>query len=115
ASTRFARCWRRRPAMATDPTRRRWLVGGVAAAAAAAGGVLAWRRQAPGEAAAGADDPLWSQEFQTPAGGLLTLASLRGKPLPVSRGAGADGRIRQRRMGQLTAEQLRAWKSEAET
>ena len=179
--------------MATDPKRRRWLVGGVAAAAAAAGGGFAWWRAQAGATGPVAADPLWSQEFQTPAGGVLSLASLRGKPLlvnfwatwcppcveelplldafyrqnsaigwqvvglaidqpsavrkflertPVSfpiglaglggtelvralgNGAGglpfslvvaANGSIRQRRMGQLTAELLKSWKAEGES
>jgi len=70
----------------SDP-RRRWLVGGVAAAAAAAGAGMAWWRTRPGDAPAGAGDSaqaLWSLTLDTPAGGTLALASLRGRPLLVN-------------------------------
>jgi thiol-disulfide isomerase/thioredoxin len=62
--------------------RRVWLIGGVAAAAAAAGAGWAWRR----DAGRGASAPpeLWSTKFPAPAGGELSLAGLRGKPLIIN-------------------------------
>lgn len=68
--------------------RRRALLGTVAAAAGVAGAVLAWQRLQPDQAAPGADAPaesgLWTQSFDTPAGGTLSFASLRGKPVLVN-------------------------------
>lgn len=68
------------------PERRRLLVGGVAAAAAIAGaGVAAWRLR-PAQPAAGGDpaDALWGLTVDTPQGGSLALASLRGQSLLVN-------------------------------
>jgi thiol-disulfide isomerase/thioredoxin len=60
---------------------RRHLLWGGSAAAAALGGVGAWywreRQQAPGV------DP-WALAFDTPDGGRLAMASLRGKPLVLN-------------------------------
>ena len=59
--------------------RRTALLAGVAAAAGAAGlGGALWRTRS-GAAATGAD--IWPMRFETPRGGQLELASLRGKPL----------------------------------
>ena len=64
--------------------RRRWLAGlgvGVAAALAGAGWALR-RRQAPAP-----DDvvlDLWASSFDTPAGGRLEMATLRGRPLVIN-------------------------------
>lgn len=66
---------------APSPRRRAMLYGGVAAAAAAAGAGLAWWRLRPAELADGASERLWSLQFETPQGGTLAMASLRGKPL----------------------------------
>lgn len=65
---------------------RRTLLAGTAAVAAVAGAGLAWWRTggAPPVAPAGAETALWSQQFDTPAGTPLALASLRGKPLLVN-------------------------------
>lgn len=72
--------------MATPDNRRRLLVGGVAAAAAVAGaGVAVWRLR-PAQPAAGGDpaDALWGLTVDTPQGGSLALASLRGQSLLVN-------------------------------
>ncbi|KQV94433.1 TlpA disulfide reductase family protein [Rhizobacter sp. Root1221] len=60
--------------------RRHLIMAGAAAAAAAAGGGLSWweRRQAP---AAVPEQPLWSLQFDAPAGGAVQVATFRGKPL----------------------------------
>lgn len=59
-------------------TRRILLGTGVAAAAAAAGGgVWFWRSSQSAPAA----DELWSLSLERPAGGLLDLSTLRGRPL----------------------------------
>ncbi|MDH4060955.1 MAG: TlpA family protein disulfide reductase [Aquincola sp.] len=62
---------------------RRWILAsglGVAAAAAGAGWAL-WRLQRTGE-----EDiaPLWSMAFDTPSGGHIEMASLRGRPLLIN-------------------------------
>jgi thiol-disulfide isomerase/thioredoxin len=60
---------------------RRGLVAGVAATALLAGAGLAWWRLRPSDLAPGAGEALWSMDFQTPQGGTLEMASLRGRPL----------------------------------
>jgi len=60
--------------------RRRWLVA-AGAAAAAAGAGLAWQRLQIGDASPQAEQVLWTQQFQTPAGEALSLASFKGRPL----------------------------------
>ena len=70
-----------------NPERRAWaLAAGVATAAAGTGlGWALWRQHATGE---GADtevvEGLWSSGFDTPNGGRLALASLRGHPLVLN-------------------------------
>ena len=62
-------------------SRRRWLMGAVAGAAALGGAGLAWRVYEPQMTAQTADPELWQLKFDTPDGGQLSMASLRGKPL----------------------------------
>ncbi|HSV44525.1 MAG TPA: TlpA disulfide reductase family protein [Ramlibacter sp.] len=69
---------------AAAPTGRRLLFGAVAAAAAVAGGGLAWWRSQPAPADAAGLQQFWTLEFDTPAGGKLAMAGLRGKPLLVN-------------------------------
>lgn len=78
-------------AQGARPARRTALVWSVAAVAAAGGAALAWRRlqpqrdqPPPGGASADAVPGLWTQTFETPAGGTLALAGLRGQPLLVN-------------------------------
>jgi thiol-disulfide isomerase/thioredoxin len=65
--------------------RRHWLMGGAGAAALAAG--VAWQQRGgagapPAEAAAsGAEGGVWQMRFDQPDGGLLDMATLRGKLL----------------------------------
>ena len=59
--------------------RRLALVGGAAAAAAAAGAGAAWGRTRLGTVDDGA--AIWPMRFETPSGGQLSFADLRGKPL----------------------------------
>ncbi len=61
--------------------RRRWLMGAVAGAAALGGAGVAWRVFEPRVLAQPADPELWRLKFDTPDGGQLNMASLRGKPL----------------------------------
>jgi thiol-disulfide isomerase/thioredoxin len=56
---------------------RRWALTAAVGAAAAAGGAAWYLRQRD----AAEDLDLWSLEFETPAGGQLSLARLRGSPL----------------------------------
>ncbi|MDB5872256.1 MAG: redoxin protein [Ramlibacter sp.] len=68
---------------AGPPSRRRLLYAGVAGAAAIAGaGVALWKVR-PG---AGSDTAalLWPLKFDTPAGSVLDMQTLRGKPLVVN-------------------------------
>lgn len=66
------------------PGRRRLLVGGVAIAAAAAGAGFAWRRFQLADTGTNAAGGLWGLAFDTPAGGRLNMAALRGRPLLVN-------------------------------
>jgi thiol-disulfide isomerase/thioredoxin len=60
---------------------RRNLVLGVGAAAAVAGVGVALHRFEPQAVVTVDSHPLWAQQFQTPAGESLAMASFKGKPL----------------------------------
>lgn len=62
-----------------DAGRRRWLYAAVGAGAAVAGAGWAWKFASPGDMA-----PFWSLNFDTPTGGSLAAASLKGKPLLIN-------------------------------
>jgi thiol-disulfide isomerase/thioredoxin len=64
--------------------RRRWLLAGVAGAAALAGAGAAWWRSRAQVVDQAGVEQLWTQEFDTPQGSKLAMASLRGKPLLVN-------------------------------
>ncbi|CAN7584418.1 TlpA disulfide reductase family protein [Acidovorax sp. Leaf78] len=64
-----------------SPARRRMLYAGVAGAAALGGAGLAWWKFQPHAIDSGAEQALWTQEFERPEGGTLALQSLAGKPL----------------------------------
>lgn len=65
----------------TPPRGRRWVLAAVAGGAAAAGiGLGLWRTRT-GPAEDGAVERLWGQNFQTPQGTQLAMASLRGRPV----------------------------------
>lgn len=66
-----------------DARRRGWILAGVSAAAVAGGAGVAWwrsRSAAPAPVPA-AVERLWTLSFETPEGGALSMAGLRGKPL----------------------------------
>jgi thiol-disulfide isomerase/thioredoxin len=65
-------------------TRRRWLYAGVAGLAAAGGAGLAWWKFQPHAVEPGAEQALWSLEFEQPGGGTLSLRSFAGKPLVIN-------------------------------
>jgi thiol-disulfide isomerase/thioredoxin len=66
------------------PGRRRGLLyAGVAGAAALAGAGLAWWKWRP-EPLSEEAAVLWAKNFETPAGSMLEMKSLRGKPLVVN-------------------------------
>jgi thiol-disulfide isomerase/thioredoxin len=70
-----------------NPDRRVWaLAAGAATAAASAGvGWALWRQRGGGAGAEqGVVDALWSSSFESPNGGRLVLASLRGRPLVLN-------------------------------
>lgn len=64
-----------------SPVRRRMLTAGVAGAAAAGGAGIAWWKFQPHAVEVGAEQALWSMEFDNPLGGVVSLASMAGKPL----------------------------------
>lgn len=68
----------------TSLSRRRWLYAGVAGAAAVGGAGLAWWKFKPHAMEPGAEQALWSMEFEKPDGGMLSLAALAGKPLVLN-------------------------------
>lgn len=61
--------------------RRRFLFGGVAGLAALGGAGYAWWKYQPHAMAPGAEQALWTLEFDRPEGGVLAMQSLAGKPL----------------------------------
>ena len=63
---------------------RRVLLGGVAAAALGGGVWLARREGSGGGEGDAAPADLWSQRFETPEGGTLAMADLRGRPLLIN-------------------------------
>ncbi|MCA3238693.1 MAG: redoxin family protein [Curvibacter sp.] len=65
-------------------SRRRSVYVLSATAAGLAGVGLAWWRYAPAPATTGAEDQLWSLEFDTPVGSRLALSSMRGRPLLIN-------------------------------
>ena len=71
-------------AAAPAPRRRAWMFAAVAGVATAAGAGLAWWRLRPAELADDVAQQLWGLNFETPQGGPLAMASLRGKPLLVN-------------------------------
>jgi len=74
------------PAQIASSGRRAWLFGGVAAAAALAGAGGAWWSGHATSGAAGEriDPAFWSQRFDLPDGGELSMAGFRGKPLLIN-------------------------------
>lgn len=64
--------------------RRRWLLGVVAGAAAVAGLGWALRQRKPEVLAERIAPGLWQQQFTTPQGGMMHLASLQGRPLVLN-------------------------------
>ncbi|MES2688517.1 MAG: TlpA disulfide reductase family protein [Pseudomonadota bacterium] len=64
--------------------RRQMVYAGAAALAGVAGAGLAWRQFQPHGAAAAALAPFWQQNFETPTGSVLAMASFAGKPLLVN-------------------------------
>ena len=65
-------------------SRRRGMVAAVAGVAAIAGAGWAWLKYTPQTPAPGALDALWQLTMDTPEGGSLKLAALKGKPLLVN-------------------------------
>lgn len=61
--------------------RRRWLFAAVAAAAALSGAGWAWWKYSLGALDQGGDARLWQASFDTPSGGVLAMASFKGRPL----------------------------------
>lgn len=61
--------------------RRRWLTAALGGAAALAGAGLAWRTYAPQSQVPGAEATFWDMEFARPEGGVLSMSSLRGRPV----------------------------------
>jgi thiol-disulfide isomerase/thioredoxin len=66
--------------MAADVRRRR-LLGAVAAAAGVAGVGAAWWGRQSGAALTDAEASLWRLRFDTPAGGVLDMQALQGRPV----------------------------------
>ena len=74
----------RSPAQPSGVTRR-GLMMAVAGTAAMAGAGVAWWRLQPGDTAPGAEQALWSMQFDTPGGQQpLVMRALAGKPLVLN-------------------------------
>lgn len=64
---------------------RRWLLGALAGVAGLAGLGLAWQRNKPTGSKPASDElGLWRLDFKTPQGAVLSMSSLRGKPLIIN-------------------------------
>ena len=68
-------------ASAPSAARRRLLYAGVAGAAAVGGAGVAWWKFQPHAMESGAEQALWTMEFERPEGGTLAMQALAGKPL----------------------------------
>lgn len=64
--------------------RRRLLLGLAGLGAGLAGAGLAWCQGQSASASSAAEQAFWALEFETPQGGMLKLASLKGAPLVVN-------------------------------
>lgn len=64
--------------------RRHWLYAAVATAAGLGGIGLAWWKYAPAPVDDGAVMGLWQMSFDTPSGAVLSMVSLKGRPLLVN-------------------------------
>ncbi len=67
-----------------NASRRSILYLGVAAAAAVVGAGVAWRRQAGTGLTSETLTHLWASEFETPAGQILQMRALQGRPLVIN-------------------------------
>jgi thiol-disulfide isomerase/thioredoxin len=67
--------------MDLNKTRRHAVLAAVGVAAAVGGAGLAWWRLSPKPADEGAENAFWSMQFETPAGGVMAMAALRGRPV----------------------------------
>lgn len=68
-------------AAAPSATRRRMLYAGVAGAAALGGAGFAWWKFQPHAVESGAEQALWSMDFDQPESGVVSLAAMKGRPL----------------------------------
>ncbi|WP_326533499.1 TlpA family protein disulfide reductase [Pseudorhodoferax sp.] len=66
------------------PTARRGLLFAAGGAALVAGVGAAWWLRKPGPAANPETEPLWALQSEQPGGGMLPMASFRGRPLLVN-------------------------------
>ena len=67
-----------------NPGRRRALGVAVGTTAVLAGAGVAWRQWRAGEPDGGAEEALWSMQFDKAEGGKLVMANFRGKPLLIN-------------------------------
>ncbi len=64
--------------------RRHWLMAGLGITAGLAGALVAWQKFQPQGVMDAAVQNFWTQSFEKPEGGTLSMLELRGKPLLVN-------------------------------
>lgn len=70
------------PALTTN--RRNWIVGGLGVAAGVAGALVAWQKFEPHAVMDEAVQNFWTQSFERPEGGNLSMQAFQGKPLLIN-------------------------------
>jgi thiol-disulfide isomerase/thioredoxin len=70
--------------MVVDVKKRAALYAGVAALAGLTGAGVAWQRHSVSSMSSQAMDLLWSSEFESPAGDMIRLRDLQGRPLVLN-------------------------------
>ena len=69
---------------AVTANRRNWIIGGLGMAAGLAGALVAWQKFEPHAVMDEAVQNFWTQSFERPEGGNLSMQAFQGKPLLIN-------------------------------
>ena len=69
---------------ALTANRRNWIIGGLGMAAGLAGALVAWQKFEPHAVMDEAVQNFWTQSFEKPEGGNLSMQAFQGKPLLIN-------------------------------
>ena len=69
---------------AVTANRRNWIIGGLGMAAGLAGALVAWQKFEPHAVMDEAVQNFWTQSFEKPEGGNLSMQAFQGKPLLIN-------------------------------